>query len=95
MYGTIGHLPVKPGMETEITLYLHDFEKVPGVVSSSLYCMDAPSHDYYWPIVWLSKEVHDANASSADFPTRYAQLLNLLTGDPEWHSGECMYTQNP
>jgi len=36
MYGTIGHLPVKPGMETVITLYLHDFEKVPGVVSSSL-----------------------------------------------------------
>jgi hypothetical protein len=92
MYGTIGHLSIKPGLVSKITQYLHDFDKVPGVLKSSLYCIDADSHDYYWTIVWADKKAHDTNASSADFPDRYAQFLTVLNGDPEWYDGECVYS---
>ena len=93
MYGTIGHLVVKPGLETTLIQYLREFEGVPIIISSSLYCIDASSHDYYWTIVWTSKEAHGANASSAEFPATYERLLTMLASDPEWHSGECVYSK--
>jgi hypothetical protein len=54
--------------------------------------MDAAAHDYYWTIIWTSKEDHDANARNPEFAAGYGRLVAMLASDPEWHSGECVYS---
>ena len=92
MYGTIGHIQIKPGMESALTRYIADFKNnVPGVISCFLYCMDKAAHDYYWTVVWTDQEAHDASGNREDAAASYDQFLSYLSADPEWHSGDCVY----
>jgi quinol monooxygenase YgiN len=94
MYGTIGHLRIKPGMEGQFRQLLQEqaraFEagKIQGYLGTYAYRMDADPSDYYLAVVFSSKEAYIANANSAAQDARYRQWLPLLMGEPEWHDGE-------
>jgi heme-degrading monooxygenase HmoA len=98
MYGTIGRLRIKPGMEDQFRQLLEGqaraFEsgQIPGFVASYTYRMDADPNEYYLAVVFASKETYWANAQSPEQDTRYRQWLPLLEGEPEWHDGEIVYT---
>ena len=94
MYGTIGRLRIKPGMEGQFSQLLQEqaraFEsgQIPGFVASYSYRMDADQHEYYLAVVFESRETYWANAQSPEQDARYRQWLPLLEGEPEWHDGE-------
>jgi quinol monooxygenase YgiN len=94
MYGTIGRLRIKSGMESQFRQLLQGqaraFEsgQVPGFVASYGYRMDADPNDYYLAAVFESREAYWTNAQSPEQDARYRQWLPLLEGEPEWHDGE-------
>ena len=94
MYGTIGRLRIKPGMEGQFKQILQGqapaFEtgQVSGFVASYAYRMDADPNDYYLAAVFESREAYWANAQNPEQDARYRQWLPLLDGEPEWHDGE-------
>ena len=94
MYGTIGLLHIKPGMEGQFRQLLQGqaraFEtgQVAGFVASYAYRMDADPNDYYIAAVFESREAYWANAQSPEQDARYRQWLPLLEAEPEWHDGE-------
>jgi heme-degrading monooxygenase HmoA len=104
MYGTIGHLRIKQGMESQFRQLLEGqasaFESglVPGFVASYSYRMDANPNEYYLSVLFESKEAYWTNAQNPEQDTRYRQWLPLLEGEPEWHDGEIVVVfarQNP
>ncbi len=94
MYGTIGRLCIKHGMEGQFKQILQSqasaFEsgQVAGFVASYTYRMDADRSEYYIVAVFESREAYWANAQSTEQDARYRQWLPLLDGEPEWHDGE-------
>ncbi len=94
MYGTIGHLRIKTGMEDQFRQLLQEqaraFEtgQVPGFVASYAYHIDADPNEYYIAAVFESREAYWANAQSPEQDARYRQWQPLLDGEPEWHDGE-------
>jgi len=94
MYGTIGRLRIKPGMQDQFKQILQGqapaFEtgQVSGFVASYTYRMDADPNDYYLAAVFESREAYWANAQNPEQDARYRQWLPLLDGEPEWHDGE-------
>lgn len=94
MYGTIGRLHLKAGMEGQLIQVLQEqaraFEsgQVAGFVASYTYRMDADPNVYYVVAVFESREAYWANAQSPEQDVRYRQWVPLLEGEPEWHDGE-------
>jgi quinol monooxygenase YgiN len=94
MYGTIGCLRIKPGMEGQFRQLIERqgdaFEsgRVPGFVVSYAFRMDTDPNDYYIAVAFESQEAYWANAQSPEQDARYRQWLPLLDGEPEWHDGE-------
>ena len=94
MYGTIGRLHIKAGMESQFRQLIEgqapafEARQVPGFVVSYVYRMDSDQNDYYVVAVFESREAYWANAQSPEQNARYRQWLPLLEGEPEWHDGE-------
>jgi quinol monooxygenase YgiN len=94
MYGTIGRLRIKAGMEGQFRQIIEgqapafDTGQVAGFVASYAYRMDADPNEYYLAVVFSSKEAYWSNAQSPEQDARYRQWLPLLEGEPEWHDGE-------
>jgi heme-degrading monooxygenase HmoA len=94
MYGTIGRLHIKAGMEGQFRQLIEGqvpafaSGQVPGFVASYHYRMDADPNEYYLAVVFESKEAYWANAQSPEQDARYRQWLPLLEREPEWYDGE-------
>jgi hypothetical protein len=94
MYGTIGHLRIKPEMEGQFKQLLKGqaraFEngQVGGFVASYACHVDADPNEYYIAAVLESREAYWGNAQRSEQDARYRQWLPLLDGEPEWHDGE-------
>lgn len=93
MYGTVARIRMKPGMEAQITEQMREYEaaQVPGSKAVYIYRMDAAPDEYYLAVVFESREAYFANANSPEQNARYQRLVELLTGEPEWHDGEIVY----
>ncbi len=91
MYGSVGHLQIKAGCLDDLRRAIQKLEAIPGVLAMSLVGKDDNPTNYYWTIVWQDKAAHDTNAERPEFPAEYQGLLNTLTAEPEWHSGEITY----
>jgi hypothetical protein len=89
VYGTVAYLQSKPGMEGKL---LEGFrQKLPGLVTSFLFRMDAAANTYYAAVMFENKAAYVANANSPEQHTRYEAMMELLTAEPEWHDGEIIY----
>lgn len=93
MYGTVARLKVKPGMMEkfrEVT-GTEAMQSIPGLVSTSVYQMDADSNELYLVVAFESKESYVENANSPDQAERYGEMVALLESAPDWHDGEVVY----
>ena len=93
MYGTVARMKVKPGAEKELLALTTSEEqmKVPGLLSTTVYKLDAGNDDYIMAVVFESKESYWANANSPEQDARYRQFRALLADDPMWADGEIVY----
>jgi quinol monooxygenase YgiN len=96
MYGTVARLRIKPGMEGQLDEQMRAFEaaKVPGVVATYVYRMDADPNEYYLATIWEGKAAYAANATSPEQHARYQAYRALLAAEPEWHDGEIVYPRS-
>ena len=94
MYGTIARFRAKPGMEERLKEQLHEFDeaKVPGAIAEYVYKSDSDPNVYELAVVFESKEAYFANANSPEQNARYERLMEMMSGEPEWHDGEIVYS---
>jgi quinol monooxygenase YgiN len=93
MYGTVARLKVKPGMEQQLlALGREQGAQIPGLVSQTVYRMDADPNELYLVVAFDSPEAYRANAASPEQHARFQQLRALLDADPEWHDGEIVFS---
>ena len=102
MYGTIGRLRIKAGMESQFRQLIQEqaraFEtgQMAGFITSYVYRTDADPNVYYVAAVFESREAYWANAESPEQDDRYREWLPLLEGEPEaWHDGEIVVIYAP
>jgi quinol monooxygenase YgiN len=90
MYGTIGHLRVKPGMGGQLIEVARQVGALalPGIVAAYCYRLDASVDDYYLAVVAASKEAYFFHAQHPAVQALDRQMLALLDGEPEWFDGE-------
>jgi quinol monooxygenase YgiN len=90
MYGTIGHLRVKPGMGDQLIEIACQVGALalPGIVAAYCYRLDASEHDYYLAVVATSKKAYLLHAQHPAVQALDRQMLALLDGKPEWFDGE-------
>lgn len=93
MYGTVANLRLKPGVESRLQENLREqlAEKIPGLVTSQLFRLDADPNAYVLVVGFTSREAYQANADSPEQNARYLRFRDLLAADPEWHDGEIVY----
>lgn len=92
MYGTVGRLRIKSGHLSNLIDAIREVEGTSGLQTMSIVGMDNSEDDYSLTIVWADKASHDANGERPGFAAEYERLLATLVGEPEWHSGEIVYT---
>lgn len=90
MYGTIGHVRVKPGMGDQFMEIARQVGALalPGIVAAYCYHLDTSEHDYYLAVVATSKEAYFLHAEHPAVQALDRQMLALLEGEPEWFDGE-------
>ena len=71
---------------------LENLGKSPEVVSISLFKIRDEENNFVEYILWKDENAHDTFTSTPEFPAVYQSLVDLLVKDPEWHSGEMVYT---
>ncbi len=93
MYGTVARMKVKPGMLEKLNELMgaEEMMGIPGVVSSTVYQMDADANELYLVVAFESKESYEKNANSPEQAKRYEEFVALLEGAPEWHDGEIVF----
>jgi len=93
MYGTVARLKLAPGAEAKMTELMKsdDMENIDGLVSTTVYKLDAGGDAYIMSVVFESKEKYVANAESPEMDARYQRFRALLAADPEWMDGEVVY----
>ena len=93
MYGTVARLRAKAGQEAEFEKLLERLESEPvaGFIGSYLYRLDEDLREYYFVVLFESREAYIANAESAEQHARYLQMIELLEGEPEWHDGSLAF----
>jgi hypothetical protein len=89
MYGTIAYLQTKPGVEGRLIEQFR--EKLPGLVTSYVYRMDANANAYSVVVIFEGKAAYVANADSPEQQVRYDEMMKLLTAEPEWRDGEIIH----
>jgi quinol monooxygenase YgiN len=94
MYGTVARMRIKPGTVARFLELSREFEgQIAGIVSQTVYHMDADPAEYYLAVVFTDKAAYEANAASPEQHARFLQYRELLAADPEWHDGEVVYRQ--
>lgn len=94
MYGTIGVLHAKPGMDARLVEEVRaeaEEAVMPGYISQYLYRTDADPNVYYLVVMFADKDSYVANARHPEQHQRYLRLIELLEREPEWHDGEIAY----
>jgi quinol monooxygenase YgiN len=95
MYGTVAKMRLKPGMLDKMrALAAGDgMTRIPGLVSTTVYQMDADANDFIMAVVFTDKDAYVKNANSPDQNARYEEFAALLEGPPEWHDGEVVFPE--
>jgi hypothetical protein len=94
MYGTVARFRVKAGMESQLQQEMKSYENlnVDGMVSSTVYRLDAGSNQYMMAVVFRDRDSYMKNADSPEQGQRYERFRALLESDPEWNDGEVIYS---
>jgi quinol monooxygenase YgiN len=95
MYGTVAKMRVKPGKLEELRNLTSTEEMmgIPGLVSTTVYQMDADPNELIMCIAFTDKDAYVKNADSPEQNARYEQFVALLDGAPEWNDGEIIFPE--
>jgi quinol monooxygenase YgiN len=94
MYGTVAKMKVKPGgLEKLGNWSPNEAARDSGAVAIYAFQTDADPNEVYTIAIFESKEAYMANAGSPEQDARYREMLQWLEGEPEWHDGEVVYSQ--
>ena len=89
MFGTIGHLKVKPGKFEEIQKAMaDDTREVDGSVAYYIYKLEGKENEYKIAVVFRDKESYFKNADSPEQDDAYRKMVALLEEPPTWEDGE-------
>ena len=90
MYGTVARMRLKPGMESQLTQEMSQYErlKIPGFVSTFVYRKDSDPNEVFMTVAFTDKESYQANARDPKQDERFKTLRAMLAAEPEWHDGE-------
>lgn len=93
MYGTVARMKVKPGMLEKLNELMgrEDMAGIPGLVSTTVFKMDADANELYLAVAFQDKASYDKNAESPEQNKRYEEMVAFLESAPEWHDGEVVY----
>jgi hypothetical protein len=75
-------------MENSLKRFVEEFGNSSAIVSIYLYKIGSDKNDFIEWILWVDKDAHDTLVSQPEFPATYQALLDLLTDEPTWYSGE-------
>ena len=94
MYGTVAKMRVKAGKLDELNRLMASDEMVniAGLVSTTVYKMDADANTLFMAVVFTDKDAYVKNANSPEMNARYEKFVALLEGPPEWNDGEIVYS---
>jgi heme-degrading monooxygenase HmoA len=94
VYGTVARMMLKPGSEQRMVELLREEEAaaIPGDRGTVVFRSDRDPNEFFFAILFESKEAYAANAKSPEMHQRYLQYRELLSGDPDWHDGEVVYS---
>ena len=93
MFGTIGHLKVKPGKFEELqkAMAMED-RQVDGSIAYYVYKLEGKENEYKLVVVFRDKESYFKNADSPEQDDAYRKMVALLDGPPTWEDGEIVAT---
>jgi quinol monooxygenase YgiN len=93
MYGTIALMHAKPGHEDQLLAVSEVWWKqrvgtVDGAVSAEIRRSDSNPDQFFMIVTFSSKEQYTSNAEDPEQDAWYRQLVEHLTGEPQWFDGE-------
>ena len=89
MFGTIGHIKVKPGKFDELQKVMDQEGRQPdGHVAYYVYKLEGKENEYKIAVVFRDKESYFKNADSPEQDEAYRKMVALLDGTPTWEDGE-------
>ncbi len=89
MFGTIGHIKVKPGKFDELQKVMaQDGRQPDGHIAYYVYKLEGKENEYKIAVVFRDKESYFANADSDEQDEAYRKMVALLEGTPTWEDGE-------
>ena len=94
MYGTVARMIVKAGMESQFADVCREacVGTAPGQIGVYVYQMDSDSREFFFAVMFESKEAYHANSASPEQGARFAKIFAALDANPEWHDGEIVYS---
>lgn len=94
MYGTVAKIRVKPGGLEKLDEWGPEEDaQSAGAVAVYAFQMDEDPNEAYMVAVFESKEAYVTNAESPEQDARYREMLQWIEGEPEWHDGEIVYSE--
>ena len=89
MFGTIGHLKVKPGKLDElIATFKAQQREVDGSIVNYLYKVEGKENELILVVVFRDRESYMKNADDPAQDDAYRAMVKLLDGVPTWEDGE-------
>jgi quinol monooxygenase YgiN len=89
MFGTIGHIKVKPGKFEELEKVMGQDDRQPdGHIAYYVYKLEGKENEYKIAVVFRDKKSYFANADSPEQDEAYRNMVALLEEPPTWEDGE-------
>jgi quinol monooxygenase YgiN len=93
MYGTIAKLKSKAGALDDLLKNLDHEEPGEGYIAHYIYQMDDDPNVFYLAVMFESKEAYHKNAQRPETNANFENMIQYLDGEPEWHDGEIIFSQ--
>lgn len=97
MYGTVARAFLKPDVVADAAagLLQAGVGTAPGQIAVYVYQMDQNPREIMIVALFESEAAYKQNAASPEQVARFAQVMALLEGEPEWHDGHVIYSNRP
>jgi len=94
MYGTIAHLRIRKGAESQLHEVMEAMEsrKVQGFVATHVYRLDSDPQELMLTVAFSDRDSYVRNADDPAQDVQFRKLRALLERDPEWHDGEIIWS---
>lgn len=94
MYGTVAKVKLRPGGLEQLEEWAPEENgQDAGAVAIYAFQMDQDPDEVYMVAVFESRDAYVTNAESPEQDARYREMLEWIDGEPEWHDGQIVYSE--